>query len=276
MTITAQELRNIVGDIIEKTIDIRRGSKNSLDEDYNSEFGYPNEDEIDEFVYHNPLLELDEVEGLLDPGLLGYSATTVNVDSEWLNELKRKTKDWSENNSWLGGDEPFLVSIDKVNPDETDLWENSSNIITPNWAEKSPLYILLALDLLKQGKFLTELNWRDFEKLIGDLLENEGWKIQVTQPTRDGGIDVIAERNEPILGKVKSVWQAKKYGISNKVKLREVRELSAIRDSAMATKGIIITTSHLTKDAIEWIKRDVYRLGYKDKSHLETWLQKYM
>ena len=77
---------------------------------------------------------------------------------------------------------------------------------------------------------------------------------------------------DSVLGKVKSVWQAKRYGISNKVKLNEVRELSAIRASEMATKGIIVTTSHLTRDAVEWIKRDIYRLNYKDKKDLENWL----
>ena len=39
---------------------------------------------------------------------------------------------------------------------------------------------------------------------------------------------------------------------------------------------MIVTTSHLTRDAIGWVKRDVYRLGYKEKEDLEKWLQDYV
>lgn len=142
--------------------------------------------------------------------------------------------------------------------------------------ETSPTYILLAIDLLRQGKLLSELAWRDFEKLIGDLLESEGWQVQVTKATRDGGLDVVTMRNDPAIGEIKAVWQAKKYGLSNKVRLNEVRELSAIRDDVKATKAMIVTTSHLTRDAIGWVKRDVYRLGYKEKEDLEKWLREYI
>jgi restriction system protein len=276
MKITAQELRTIIGEMIESTIEIYRNSKSSTGESYHFESGQPTEEEIDEFIVHNQLLDEEDVENLLDSGLLGFSYRTAEITSEGLEVFKRKIKDWSISNSWLGGDVASRNFLYEFNPDKTDFWESSSNLVIPNWAEKSPSYILLAIDLLRNGKFLSELNWRDFEKLIGDLLESEGWKIQITQPTRDGGIDVIAEKKDFALGKIKSVWQAKKYGGSNKVKLNEVRELSAIRDSEMATKGVMVTTNHLTNDAVKWIKRDIYRLNYKDKNDLEAWLQKYM
>lgn len=276
MKVTAQELRNIIGEIIKETIAIYRNSKSALDENYKLEFGEPTEEEVDEFISHNQLLDLEDIENLLDPGLLGFSHRMAEISSEGIESFRKRIEDWSKSNSWLNGDAALRSYIYEYNPAETDYWESSSILAIPNWVEKSPSYILLAIDLLRKGKFLSELHWRDFEKLIGDLLEDEKWTIQVTQPTRDGGIDVIAEKFDPVLGKIKSVWQAKKYGNSNKVKLNEVRELSAIRDSEMATKGVIVTTNHLTNDAIKWIKRDIYRLNYKDKTDLETWLQKYM
>lgn len=165
--------------------------------------------------------------------------------------------------------------LEKTKPNEPKIWKPSDQIVVPPWVGTTPSYILLAKDLLQHGELLSGLNWRDFEKLIGDLLEFDGWLVQVTQATRDGGIDVVAIKSDPVLGKIKSIWQAKKYGQHNKVKLSEVRELSAIREYEKATKAIIVTTSHLTHDAIEWVKQDIFRLGYKDKEDLKKWLQEY-
>ena len=51
-----------------------------------------------------------------------------------------------------------------------------------------------------------------------------------------------------------------------------MRELSAIRDYQKATKGMIVTTSSLSKGALNWIRRDEYRLRYKDKNDIENWV----
>jgi restriction system protein len=56
------------------------------------------------------------------------------------------------------------------------------------------------------------------------------------------------------------------------VQINVVRELSAIRDDQKATKGMIITTSSLSKGAINCIRRDEYRLRYKDKNDIENWV----
>jgi restriction system protein len=273
--ITAQELRNIIEETIISTIDFHRASRSQQDKDYTPPDGPPTEDEIDDFLFHNPLIDEDIVEQLIDPGLLGFSAKRARANEEWLQEFKDKIESWAVNASWLAADEPIRKLIHSIEPAETEIWQPSTNIITPAWVENSPSYILLALDLLRKGKLLSELKWRDFERLIGDLLEREGWIVKVTQATRDGGLDVLAIRPDPILGEIKALWQAKKYKITNKVKLNEVRELSAIREDEKATKAIIVTTSHLTRDAIEWVKRDIYRLSYKEKEDLERWLQEY-
>lgn len=104
-------------------------------------------------------------------------------------------------------------------------------------------------------------------------MEAEGWRVKVTQASRDGGIDVVATKSDETLGEIRSVWQAKKYRPTNKVKLSEVRELSAVCEAERATKGVMVTTSRLTRDAIEWVKRDIYRLGYKEHDHVKRWIE---
>ena len=58
------------------------------------------------------------------------------------------------------------------------------------------------------------------------------------------------------------------------VRLSHVRELSAVRESFDATKGIIVTTSRLTREAIEWIRRDACKLSFKDNQKLIEWILK--
>ncbi len=83
---------------------------------------------------------------------------------------------------------------------------------------------------------------------------------------------MIAERKDPVLGAVKSVWQAKKNRPGRKVSLTQVRELSGVLDIERATKGMIVTTSHLTRGAVDWVQRDHFRLGYLEKDTLERWV----
>lgn len=275
--LTAQDLRDMVRTVISDSIEVYRGSRSLQDSQYQVPSGYPTDEEIDDFIFHNTMLDEETVEQLIDPGLLGFSAKTARTTEEWLYAFKNALEEWSTSRAWLAADEPlrkytFLVET----PEHTQIWKPAVNIEVPGWVETSPTYIMMALQLLRQGRLLSELNWREFEKLIGDLLESEGWQVEVTKATRDGGLDVVATRSDPIVGMIKSVWQAKKYDLSNKVRLGEVRELSAIRDDQKATKAMIVTTSRLTRDAIDWIKRDVYRLGYKERGDIEKWLQSYV
>jgi restriction system protein len=166
----------------------------------------------------------------------------------------------------------FHVGRYAIDPDETTLWVPNGSA-RPTWIDTSPSILLLAEEILAKRRTLYELSWRDFEYLIGELLEREGWSIQVTRGSKDGGIDVIAVRQDPIIGSVMTLWQAKKYSLLRKVRLSEVRELSAIRAEEKATKALMVTTSHLTRGALEWIRRDRFLLGYKEKEQVEDWIR---
>jgi restriction system protein len=141
------------------------------------------------------------------------------------------------------------------------------------WRPPSLDPLVVAWDLLKSGRLLAELPWRTFEELVGQLLEAEGWTVDVTRPSKDGGIDVVAVREDETLGAIRSIWQAKRYGPSKKVRLAEVRELGSIVDIDRATKGVIVTTGRLTRGSLDWIRRDQYRLDYKDSQKLQAWVE---
>jgi len=271
---------------------------------YEAPSGNASEEEIDDFIASNPLLDEDVRERLLDPGLLGFHNAEAIATDESIAEFRSHVEGWSKNASWLGADLPWLTPVHLPLPSESEIWR-PSDALQPGWVSQSPTArlvatvplkhggppsvplssfdlrwrppsldpLVVAWDLLKSGRLLAELPWRTFEELVGQLLEAEGWTVDVTRPSKDGGIDVVAVREDETLGAIRSIWQAKRYGPSKKVRLAEVRELGSIVDIDRATKGVIVTTGRLTRGSLDWIRRDQYRLDYKDSQKLQAWVE---
>lgn len=93
---------------------------------------------------------------------------------------------------------------------------------------------------------LQNMNPYEFEKFVGHLLHHMGFQTTVTKPSQDGGVDVIAESDEP-LKKGKIIVQCKRHRQSVGVSI--VRELYGVMNHEGAMKGIIITTSDFTSEA---------------------------
>lgn len=250
MKISVSYLREIISEIITSSIHIRR---QSLEDEYLSDYikniyDPPVDEEITDFAMSNQLYDEALMMQLSDPGLLGFHNNFGETSQEWLDEFISNTKSWASTSSWLAGDAPWWPFAQKIVADKVDLWTPENKI--PTWVYSSPSYIYITQELIKNGKCISELHWRDFEKLIGHLLEKDGWTVDVTQASKDGGVDVIATKVDINIGLLKTVWQAKKYSGNNLVKLHEVRELYSVRDEQKASKGIIITTNRLSRDAI--------------------------
>jgi len=276
-TITAQQLREIVSKVIAPTISLHRGSREAGDERYmKPEDAEPTDEEISDFLLSNPILDAETVSQLTDPGLLGFFGSTAAASEAWIEEFRSNVTDWASTNEWLAADLVFYHILDMFNlPDpEREIWKPNTSLVTAHtFLANSPSHLLLAEKLLQEGRLLSEMGWREFERLIGELLQAHGWTVTVMQGTKDGGIDVLTERIDPLLGSVKAIWQAKKYASNRKVQLSHLRELSAVVERERATKGVIVTTSALTRGAINWVQRDTYRLEAKDGSYVEKWVR---
>lgn len=59
-----------------------------------------------------------------------------------------------------------------------------------------------------------------------------------------------------------------------KVGLHLIRELADSVHEFKASKGIIVTTSFLTKGALDRVERDKYTLGKVDRNDLEAWINR--
>ena len=140
-------------------------------------------------------------------------------------------------------------------------------------ARFAPSFSLLR-DLQRDSAALDSLNWRQFEKLIATLLEKDGYTVELMQGSKDGGVDVVAVKDLGVNGYFKALWQAKKQGRSSKVGISVVRELADTRHEFGASKGIIVTSSYLTRGALQRIERDKYLLGKVDRTDLDAWIRR--
>ncbi|APT75139.1 restriction endonuclease [Marinitoga sp. 1137] len=99
-----------------------------------------------------------------------------------------------------------------------------------------------------------------FEEIVLDVLVKMGYggtfenAKKNTQKTRDGGIDGII--NEDRLGFDKIYVQAKKWDKNQGVGRPEIQKFSGALDTPRANKGVFITTSYFTKDAIDYVKEN--------------------
>lgn len=90
---------------------------------------------------------------------------------------------------------------------------------------------------------------RNFEKLVAALYQDIGYSVTLTKPTRDGGIDIHAEINQTV-SKEKLVIQCKNY--TSNIPVDVIRNLLGVVSSTKATKGVLVTSSDFTNDAIKF------------------------
>lgn len=273
-TVNAQYLRDLVSELVVSSIEMHRGSREFGDEDYVRPEGALTEDEIDDFLYSNPLLDVETVLHLTEPGLLGYQLSTAHATDEWLEEFRELVTSWASTKEWEAADlvrYHVFSQFDGPLP-ERRVWTPSAELDLALFSS-APNHLLLADQLLREGRLLSELGWREFEKLIGELLESQGWSVTVMRGSKDGGIDVLSEKNDRHIGNIRAIWQAKKYGTDRKVTLSHLRELSGVVERDRATKGIMVTTSSYTGGAIKWVQSDKYRLDAKDGAFVEQWVR---
>lgn len=88
----------------------------------------------------------------------------------------------------------------------------------------------------------------EFEHLVGDLWEIQGWNAEVEQQSVDAGVDVRATQTSPYQRKV--LIQAKRYSDDNPVNGPDVQQYAALKQQEPGTdESIIVTTGRFTGSA---------------------------
>lgn len=129
----------------------------------------------------------------------------------------------------------------------------------------------LLMSLREKKITLEDLHWREFEQVVAELLDQDGWKVALGRGSQDGGVDIWAERSVPGAGPILTVWQAKHLS-NQRVGISVVRELADTVREYRASKGVIVTSSFLTKGALERVHKDTYLLGKMERNELLDWV----
>ena len=104
---------------------------------------------------------------------------------------------------------------------------------------------------------------REFELLVAELLSEQGFSVDVTRRSRDGGVDMWIAENRTI-GSFRYLVECKKYSPENKVGVKIVREVLGTLQASKATAAIIVTTSYFTRDAKEFAEQLRYQMSLRD------------
>jgi tetratricopeptide (TPR) repeat protein len=92
------------------------------------------------------------------------------------------------------------------------------------------------------------LEAKQFEHEVAMWMTRAGYQARVTQPSHDGGVDVLATRNGE-----KIVVQCKRW--DRPVGPDKVRELAGSRSDWKADRALLVTTSDFTKAAVDTAQR---------------------
>ena len=117
--------------------------------------------------------------------------------------------------------------------------------------------------ILSNKEAIYEISPREFEKLVADVFSKQGYKVEMTPATRDGGCDIIATRDISGIPYMVLI-ECKKYSASRKVDVQLVRSLLGVQSDRKANKAILVTSSLFTKDAREFAERQKYLISLID------------
>lgn len=96
-----------------------------------------------------------------------------------------------------------------------------------------------------------------FENIIFDVVKKMNYvDVEKTKQTRDGGVDVIAYKEDG-LSRYKTVFEAKKY--RKKLGVQIVRNMHGVMEGCRADRGVIITASDFSRDCKALAERVEYR-----------------
>jgi restriction system protein len=120
---------------------------------------------------------------------------------------------------------------------------------------------------------LLKMDWYRFENLIRQLFEAMGLEVNVTQSSRDEGIDAVAYNKTDIVHRAEILIQAKRY--SRCVPANDVRALAGSVEEKRATSGILVTTAWVGPESKAFAARN-NRLRIIEGGELKHLLDEYL
>jgi len=212
--------------------------------------------ELSEIKYNNSYLDfikqLDKISNLDSFQKLSDSFVFHNYDFSDLIQDYEETDDI----------DLLDVDVQEVNP---------KNIIL----EETARIKQIIFEIYVNNEKLFKLHPREFEKIIAELLYNKGFEIELTKQTRDNGYDILAMKYINGFSPIKYLVECKRFAENRKIGVEIVRSFKEVLSTEQANKGLIVTTSYFSRDAIKKQQETPLLLEYKDKNEVINWVNDY-
>ena len=168
--------------------------------------------------------------------------------------------------------EPIQEAMEEEKKDEEKIIECPTNfnigLITTNVTEELIRYFA------EHPKEMKTMNSRRLEEMIAELFIGFGYEVELTKQTRDGGKDIIAIKDSEVAEKF--IIEAKRPKPGKPVGIVPVRALYGVKSDEGATKAILATTTHFTRDATMFFERHKWELEQKDYDGIMEWINEYL
>jgi restriction system protein len=118
-----------------------------------------------------------------------------------------------------------------------------------------------------------ELRPRQLEELMAELYARQGFEVELTPETRDGGVDLYLVQHTAF-GRLLTVVDCKRKRADRPVKVEVVRQMLGTIEETGASAGVLATTSRFTSGAVKLGKKYPFRLGLQDYFDLHSMLRR--
>ena len=122
----------------------------------------------------------------------------------------------------------------------------------------------------KNWEQLTRLHWREFEMVVSELLQAQGFEAELGPGHADGGVDIRMLRRDPI-GDILTVVQVKKYDPKNPISLEAVQALHGVKEAEGADKSMFVTTSRYLPSATKFASRENVQMQLYVSDDVRKW-----
>jgi hypothetical protein len=132
-------------------------------------------------------------------------------------------------------------------------------------------YIELVEELQRDPAGVFRLKPRVFEELCAELMAHQGFEVELTPESRDGGVDLYAVRHTAF-GRFLLVVDCKRYLPSRPVGVGIVRGMLGTIDVTRASAGLVLSTSRFSGPARSLAGDYPFRIGLQDYFDLQRLL----
>lgn len=146
----------------------------------------------------------------------------------------------------------FLSEVDHQHPSvEASLWcdavktafkNQDSQIIDPINAQISRMK-----NAVWEADDLFNFGWDEFEHLVGDLYQDQGYEIEVTQSSADLGVDIWATKGSECVA-----IQVKQFQDGNTVGRETLQKLASTLAKNEADQAVVVTSSRFARTAEQY------------------------